>query len=229
MGDPTYYTQDFTDMRLPDSANPQEVDKCIPRFFSDQTLKDGDLAQIEMVEIITPGDRLSRPIQKVTDTHRKRWPRQYAAFMAGIDAAVGGTPIATWTQMGWQMQADFRAAGFQTLEQLAEAHDGQLDSLPNGMLWRRKAQVELSGKKALSGKDAEIAALKGVQDDLIKRLAALETKGGGDVLSQSEQGHGPRGSGRPKGSKNARKRSRPGRLPEVPGSVGGGEPPATTT
>lgn len=220
MADNTYYTQDFTDTRLPDSPNPVEVDKCIPRFFSEQGLRGDDLLQFEMVEIITPGDRLSRPIQKVTDFHRKRWPRQYAAFKAGLDAALDGTPIATWVQMGWQMQADFRAAGFQTLEQLAEAGDGQLDSLPNGMLWRKKAQLELAGKKTISAKDMEIAALKTAQDDLIKRLAALESK---NVLPESKPSDGKARPGRPKGSKNVRQAGRVGGLPEVPGSVGGSE------
>lgn len=167
MADPTYYTQDFSDMRLPDDPNPKEVDKCIPRFHLIDGMKGDELIRVEMVEIITPGDRLSRPVQRVTEEHKARWPRQYAAFKSGIDLGINGTAIAMWGEISWQMQADLRAAGFQTVEDLAGAHDGQINNIPNGTIWRKKAQVFLANKRTVSDKDKEI-------DELKARLAKLE-------------------------------------------------------
>lgn len=185
---PEYYTQDFTDLRLPGQPDPVDVDKCIPRFFLQDSLRKNDkgeeeIFKVEMVEIITPGDRLARPVQKVKDDHRKRWQRAYAAFRSGVEPSVQGTPIATWDEIGWQMQIDMRAAGFQTIEQLAGAHDGQMAEIPNGTLLRKKAQAYVERNKSIVNKDGEIDALR-------KQLADLTAlvKGTARVLPQSAKG-----------------------------------------
>ncbi len=202
---PEYYTQDFNDLRLPGQPDPQEVDKCIPRFMFTETVRKNEatgeelLDRIEMVEIITPGDRLSRPVQKVRDDHRKRWPRQYAAFRSGINPTVDGTPIATWNDAGWQIQTDLLACGFSTIEQLAGAHDGQIGALANGTLWRKKAQVWLAANRQSKAKDSELDALR----KQVEALTAL-VKEKAHVLHQSKAGDAADGH-KPAGRANAQR------------------------
>ncbi len=210
-----YYTQDFTDLRINGDGPKNEVDKCIPRFFSVETLRGEELVRIEQVEIITPGDRLSRPVQKVTDHHRQRWPRQYQAFRSGLDTGLSGTPIATWDVLSWQMQNDMRALGFQTVEQLAEAGDGQLDGVPNGMLWRKKAQIHIGRNNVIGDKDKQIAELN-------ERLAKLEAANVSRVLPESGADHAPAKRGRRPGSKNTRKAGDKRGRADVAGTVGTG-------
>ncbi len=213
-----YYTQDFTDLRINGDGPKNETDKCIPRFFSAESLRDGEIVRIENVEIITPGDRLSRPIQKVTDAHRNRWPRQYQAFRSGLDTGIAGTPIATWDVLSWQMQNDMRALGFQTVEQLAEAGDGQLDGVPNGMLWRKKAQVHVGKNTVVENKDRELA-------DLRERLAKLEARDDSAVSPESGPRHATARRGRPKGAKRAGKAgNKRGRGPVAEPVGGSGTP-----
>lgn len=173
-------------------------DKCIPRFHLRDALVNDTLIKKEWVEVITPGDRLSRPVLRVTDDHRKRWPRQYAAFKSGIDTGLQGTPITTWDAVSdaWQIQNDLRGLGFQTVEQLATAHDGQLVEVPNGMLWRKKAQIFVQGNTVLVDKDKEINELK-------ERLAKLEANSG-QVSAQSGKSDAPKKRGRRSNADKAR-------------------------
>ena len=72
-------------------------DRCRPRFFMDQDdfrpeISDGhkvigygavERRDVEMVEIEVPGDAKLKPVHKVGDEHRRRWPDQYKAFKSG--------------------------------------------------------------------------------------------------------------------------------------------------
>lgn len=196
-----YYTQNFNDLRINGEGQKEEEDKCIPRFYTREIEREGIDVRIEMVEVITAGDRLSRPHHKVTEQDRNRWPRQYAAFKAGLNPDQVGTPIIAWDTLSWQTQNDMRALGFQTVESLASAHDGQLANVPNGTFWRRKAAAFVSSKNAQTSiieKDREL-------NELRDRLAKLEAKSVGvdnvsPVLSTSGTSNAPRKAGRPKGS-----------------------------
>lgn len=205
----------------------ESQDKCIPRFFLKEKLGENGIVHDEMVEIITPGDRLSRPVQRVTDIHRKRWVRAYDAFKTGIEPSVAGTPIATWSELGWQMQNELRAMGFQTIEQLAEASDGQLSEMNNGTLWRKKAQVFVANKQSGVQKDTEIDALR----KQIEALTAL-VKGNADVLPQSEKNHAgkdpAKSGGKTSQHKTGRRPGRP-RNPERVALVPGDAPANGTT
>lgn len=226
MADPTYYTQ--REERLLPGENPTETDLCIPRFHAVDGLRGEDLIQVEMVEIITPGDRLSRPIQRVSEEHRLRWPRQYKAFKDGIETGTAGTAIATWQVLSWQTQNDLRALGFQTIEQLATAHDGQMAGVPNGQVWRRKAQEFVKQNTKVSDTQSELAALKEQMAALTARLATQE-QGKTDVLSEPGQGDVPRKRGWPKGKSRARKAGGADGSDPEPGSMGGGKPSTPVT
>jgi hypothetical protein len=68
------------------------LDRTIPRFFvfaardQDDDVLGREPRQWleERVELTFPGNLFHRPAFRVTDGHRKRWPKQYAAFRTSL-------------------------------------------------------------------------------------------------------------------------------------------------
>lgn len=124
----------FIDAPEFDDAADKKNDGAHPRFFRDKrqnnarSEKDGvpRFDDVEMVEILIPGDRLNSPVQLVTDVHRKRWPRAYAAFQANSDGGVDGTPIDQLPGVTASQAEEFRYFKIVTIEQLAEMPEAAL-------------------------------------------------------------------------------------------------------
>lgn len=117
-----------------DDAAEKKSDGAHPRFFMDKRQNrarseaDGvpRFDDVEMVEILIPGDRLNSPVQLVSDVHRKRWPRAYAAFKAGQDGPTNGTPIEQLPGMTAGQAEELRYFKIISVEQLAEMPEGLL-------------------------------------------------------------------------------------------------------
>jgi len=83
------------------------VERSYPRFFieavEDQLASSHAGRRIfrdeERVEIIMPGNPYARPVQRVTDAHRRQWPKEYEAFKAGQELAPEGTPLEEWPRL----------------------------------------------------------------------------------------------------------------------------------
>jgi hypothetical protein len=97
-----------------------------PRFFVDQVQ---DMVASEMqgrpifrdeerVEIIMPGNPHTRPVARVTDEHRQRWPQHYEAFREGIEVSPEGTPLEEWPILKRSQVLELKALGFMTVEQV---------------------------------------------------------------------------------------------------------------
>lgn len=125
----------------------------------------------ERVEIIMPGNPLTRPVHKVTDADRQEWPEQYKAFKSGLEISPDGTPLEQWPILKRAQVLELKALGFLTVEHLSLASDLALQRV--GMAGRRLKDLAiaylddaqnaaLSNKLAAENerKDAEIAALK---------------------------------------------------------------------
>lgn len=105
-----------------------------PRFFMDvvqnraRSEADGvpRFDEVEMVEILVPGDRLNSPVQRVSDAHKKRWPRQYRAFSEGRGDALQGTPIDQLPGMTRAQAEELRYFKILSVEQLAEMPEALL-------------------------------------------------------------------------------------------------------
>lgn len=87
----------------------------------------------EFVRILIPGDRLSSAVEPVNDEHRARWPEVYAAFKAGTEAPLEGTPLREWPQITQSHVKELAHFNIATLEQLAGVNDAQLQHLGPGM------------------------------------------------------------------------------------------------
>lgn len=131
----------------------------------------------EFVVIRHPGDRTYEQREVVRDDHKKRWPREYAAFKAGIEAPLVGTPIAEWPPINKAQVLTLQYLGVRTVENLAELPDDIAQKIgTGGMTLRSKAQAWLKSRedgratmKATSENDALRKQLEAMQ----AQLAAL--------------------------------------------------------
>lgn len=125
----------------------------------------------ERVEIIMPGNPHTRPVARVTDEHRQRWPREYEAFRAGIEMSPDGTPIEEWPILKRSQVLELKALGFKTIEHIRDMDDlaiqriglggRRLKELASGHLDDAERMAMTNRLSADSDKkDAEIAALR---------------------------------------------------------------------
>src|ERR1700674_1234177 len=106
-------------------------DRNYPRFFlhdeQDQLATEQQGRPIfkseERVEIIMPGNPLTRPVQRVTDEHRQKWPEQYKAFKQGQEMSVEGTPLEQWPILKRAQVLELKALGHLTVEHVATMDD----------------------------------------------------------------------------------------------------------
>lgn len=164
-----------------------------PRFYMDKELMtaDSDKAgkqiwrDVEMVEIIVPGDSKNIWAGRVKDEHRFRWPGYYEAFKKGQEPPQYGYPIKEWPALTPAQVANFQALNIHTVEALAQVPDNLLQHLGMGAFQTRdKAQKWLAVQKdaevlnqVMAERDASNAARDATQrqlDDLQARLGAME-------------------------------------------------------
>lgn len=136
--------------------------------------------RIQIIRTLIPGSKDER-VDRVNEGHRRRFPRQWAAFLAGEEGVVDGTPLKDFP--GLTKDDISTAVHFHVLsvEQLAAMSDEQAGNVGHG--WRQKrdgAKAWLATRKAgepvaelnarLEEKDAQLAAM-------MDRLKALEAAG----------------------------------------------------
>lgn len=77
----------------------------------------------ERVETIMPGNPHTRPVNRVTDEHRQRWPREYEAFKQGMEISPDGTPLEEWSILKRSQVLELKALGFKTVEHIRDMDD----------------------------------------------------------------------------------------------------------
>lgn len=113
---------------------------CRARFFKSavenpvKTKKAGRAMfdEVEMVTIVIPGDKLTKPTFEVTDKHRRNYPDDYAAFLRGEERAASGTPLEHWPIMTTSKVAELKAIGILSVDELADLSDSFLQQLGMG-------------------------------------------------------------------------------------------------
>lgn len=141
------FTRDFGGSGVPQKGDIR------PRFYMD-TEKDEKASQehgrpifheVEMVEMIIPGNPHTKPVQRVRDDHRARWPEAYDRFKAGQQAAVDGTPIEEWSPLTKSQCMELKALGFQSVEELAAMNESAIQRIGMGgrtLQQKAKAYIE---------------------------------------------------------------------------------------
>lgn len=139
----------------------------------------------DYVEILTPGDTRSIVDREVRDEDKQRWPREWAAYEAGNELSVIGTPLEKWPLVGSpSMVKTLKAMNINTVEDLAGLTDAALGNVGMGArnlreaakLWLADANDKGSAiLAALDGRDADKARIVTLEEE-VKRLGALIDK-----------------------------------------------------
>lgn len=139
-----------------------------------------------------PGDKNTHSLRFATKKDREMFPKAYAAFKQRDTVPVQGLPIEQWPQITRGQAMTFRAAGIQTVEALAEVHDGNIDKIGmSARELRAKARAfrDLAAETAAAQKiAAENEALKLQMSDMQRQINELAS------LAQEQK----RGPGRPR-------------------------------
>jgi len=181
----------FADMTPDFQSAAGERDNAIPEFRMEpvknnfRSEREGKpcFDEVEFVRIVVPGDRKTEWDGRVTDMHRARWPRHYAAFKAQQEAPTEGTPIKEWPPIGRAQAEELAFAHVKTVEQLAELPDELLNKTVSmgGFDLREKARRWLAAAKdaapmeALAAENKELKANMDIlQQDLADMRRALD-------------------------------------------------------
>lgn len=133
--------------------------------------------EADFVSIKMPGNQLNDWDGFVNDTHKQRFPKQWAFYQNNKTASdqMVGTPLEQWPLISRSVAEELRGIKFYTVDQIAAASDQQLASIGmrSGMqphTFREKA------KQWLHRADADAALAKAEQEkaEVEGRLAASD-------------------------------------------------------
>jgi hypothetical protein len=144
--------------------------------------------EFDFVKIMIPGDNLTEIDTYAQDSHRQRFPRQWAHYqnqVAGHQDIVG-TPLDQWPQVTRSQAEELRGLKFHTVESIADCSDQQLQRIgmvagmsPHNFRQKAKAFLNLATDSAeVAQREAELQALR-EENDKIKaetdaKLAAMQ-------------------------------------------------------
>lgn len=124
----------------------------------------------ERVEIILPGNPLTKPVHVVTDVHRQRWPEEYKAFKSGMEMAVDGTPLEQWPILRRSQVMELKAINFVTVEQVARADDNAIQRMGLGGRRLRELAIGYLDDAAAGAFATKLAAENDAKDAQISSL-----------------------------------------------------------
>lgn len=159
----------------------KDEDTCFPRFFKEsvQNVIASQQAgreiweDVEMVEILMPGNLLTRPVCKVTDEHRQRWPKAYELFKREEEYRPEGKPLEEWAVLRPAMVKELKALDFHTIEAVAAMTEQAIQRIGMGARSiKSKAQAYLEEQQGMQPLNDMVT-----KNELLEsRCAALETQ-----------------------------------------------------
>lgn len=165
----------------------KERDGAIPRFYVEAMRNNARseaegrpcFDDVEMVEILIPGDRLATWVGRVNQGHRERWPDRYRAFKEQTEAPPEGTPIDQLPGITRSQVEEMRFQHVRTIEALAGLTDEQLSKVAPmaGRPMREMAQRWVSaveGNAPTERLAAENRKLKDIIEDLERRMQDMQ-------------------------------------------------------
>lgn len=175
---------DFSRWENPGTAKPSLA---IPQFYTEavhqpfRSEQEGRpiFEEREFVKILIPGDRRAMVVEPVNDDHKARWPSEYAAFKAGQEAPIEGTPLTEWavSSMNKARAEELAYFNIKTVEQLAQVNDNQLQNLGMGareLRERAKTWLEIA-QNGSAPIEKLISGLEQAQRDIVRLTADLQT------------------------------------------------------
>jgi hypothetical protein len=144
--------------------------------------------EFDFVRIMIPGDNLTEIDTYAQESHKQRFPRQWAHYQNQVSdhQDIVGTPIDQWPQVTRSQAEELRGLKFHTVESIADCSDQQLQRIgmvagmsPYNFRLKAKAFLNLANNSAeVAQREAEMQALK-EENDKIKaetdaKLAAMQ-------------------------------------------------------
>ena len=144
--------------------------------------------EFDFVRIMIPGDNLTEIDTYAQESHKQRFPRQWAHYQNQVanHEDVIGTPIDQWPQVTRSQADELRGLKFHTVESIADCSDQQLQRIgmvagmsPYNFRLKAKAFLNLANDSAeVAHREAEMQALR-LENDKIKaetdaKLAAMQ-------------------------------------------------------
>lgn len=132
--------------------------------------------EFDFVRICVPGDNLTEIDTYAQESHKHRFPRQWAHYqnqVAGQEQIIG-TPIEQWPLITRSQAEELKGIKFHTVESVAHCSDQQLQRIgmiagmsPHNFREKAKAFLNLATESAeVSAREQEIAQLKAENDKI---------------------------------------------------------------
>jgi len=132
--------------------------------------------EFDFVRIMIPGDNLTEIDTYAQNSHKQRFPRQWAHYQnqMGSHEDVIGTPIDQWPQVTRSQADELRGLKFHTVESIADCSDQQLQRIgmvagmsPHNFRLKAKAFLNLANNSAeVAQREAEMQALRAENDKI---------------------------------------------------------------
>ena len=126
--------------------------------------------EFDFVRIMIPGDNLTEIDTYAQESHKQRFPRQWAHYQNQVanHQDIVGTPLDQWPQVTRSQAEELRGLKFHTVESIAECSDQQLQRIgmvagmsPHNFRLKAKAYLNLANDSAeVAQREAEMQALK---------------------------------------------------------------------
>lgn len=142
--------------------------------------------EFDFVRICVPGDNLTEIDTYANNSHKARFPRQWAHYQnqVGNQEQIIGTPIEEWTLISRSQADELKGIKFRTVEDVANCSDQQLQRIgmiagmsPHSFREKAKAFLNLASESAeVSQREAELHALRQENDKIKAETEAKLSK-----------------------------------------------------
>jgi len=144
--------------------------------------------EFDFVRIMIPGDNLTEIDTYAQESHKQRFPRQWAHYQNQVanHEDIIGTPLDQWPQITRSQADELRGLKFHTVESIADCSDQQLQRIgmvagmsPFNFRLKAKAFLNLATDSAeVAQRQAEMQALKEenakIKEETDAKLAAMQ-------------------------------------------------------
>ena len=142
--------------------------------------------EFDFVRIMIPGDNLTEIDTYAQDSHKQRFPRQWAHYQNQVanHQDIIGTPLDQWPQVTRSQADELRGLKFHTVESIADCSDQQLQRIgmvagmsPHNFRLKAKAFLNLANDSAeVAHREAEMQALREENDKIKAETEAKLSK-----------------------------------------------------
>ena len=144
--------------------------------------------EFDFVRIMIPGDNLTEIDTYAQDSHKQRFPRQWAHYQNQVanHQDIIGTPLDQWPLITRSQADELRGLKFHTVESIADCSDQQLQRIgmvagmsPHNFRLKAKAFLNLANDSAeVAQREAELAQVKEenakIKAETDAKLAAMQ-------------------------------------------------------